>query len=162
MITTKDELKRMITETAYSSKGHFKTADWMGLSLAAYVTIPMITSLLQVFATVPVWADNTLSFFGFLFSGLALNSVLASNRDKANQSIESHIDLGNCYLEIYKEMRVRLPEMEKITTEMLAGWQERISKLDRRTSKSKISHVGRLWSKLRIKEEMDLHWIDTI
>jgi hypothetical protein len=162
MTTIKDELKRMVIETAYSSKGHFKTADSMGLVLAAYVTIPMVTSLLQTFFAFPEWADKTLSFLGFLFSFLALSSVIASNRDKANQSIEAHIDLGNGYLEIYKEMRVRLTEIDKITPDMLAVWQERISKLDRRTSKSKISHIGRLWSKLRIWEEMDLHWVDGI
>lgn len=162
MITKKDEMKRMIIETAYSSKGHFKTADWMSLSLTAYVTVPMVTSLLQVFATLPIWADNTLSFLGFLFSGLALNSVLASNRDKANQSIEGHIDLGNGYLEIHKEIRIHLLEIDKVTSEMLSEWQEKISKLDRRTSKSKISCIGRFWSKIKIKKEMDLEWVEQI
>lgn len=162
MTTTKDEIKRMIIETAYSSKGHFKTADWMGLSLAAYVTVPMVTSLLQVFFTFPTWAENALSFAGFLFSFLALSSVLASNRDKANRSIEAHIDLGNKYLEIYKEIRVHLTNINAITTDTLSGWQNRISALDHQTSKSKISLIGRLWSKFRIKEEMDLQWVDGI
>jgi hypothetical protein len=162
MTTMKDELKRMVIETAYSSKGHFKTADAMGLSLAAYVTVPMVTSLLQAFFGFPDWANKTLSFVGFLFSFLALSSVLATNRDKANQSIENHIDLGNKYLEIYKEIRVRLTDINTVTTDMLSAWQGRISDLDRRTSKSKISLIGRWWSALRIKEEMDLHWVEQI
>ena len=162
MITIKGELKRMIIETAYSSKGHYKTADWMNISLTAYVAVPLITSLLQVFATFTVGVDNTLSFLGFLFSGLALNSVLSSNRDKANNCMESHVDLGNKYLEIYKELRVRLTDADSITSEMLSGWQTKISELDNRTSTNKISLMGRWWSKLTIKEEMDLHWIDEI
>jgi hypothetical protein len=162
MIMIKDELKRMVIETAYSSKGHFKTADAMGLSLVAYVTIPMITSLLQAFFTFPDWADKSLSFTGFLFSFLALSSVLANNRDKANRSIETHIDLGNKYLEVYKEIRVCLTDVDKVTTEMLTAWQSRISALDGRTSKSKISFAGRIWSKFKIKKEMDLHWTDKI
>lgn len=162
MTTINDELKRMVIETAYSSKGHFKTADSMGLSLGAYVAVPMITSILQTLFIFPELVNKILSFVGFLFSFLALNSVLASNRDKANRSIETHIDLGNKYLEIYKEIRVRLTDVSNVTTDMLAGWQSRISDLDRRTSKSKISLIGRLWSKLRIKEEMDLHWIDQV
>ncbi|MCK6462442.1 MAG: hypothetical protein L6Q29_01315 [Candidatus Pacebacteria bacterium] len=162
MTTTKNELKRMIIETAYSSKGHFKTADWMELSLAAYVSVPMITSLLQVFFAFPDLAERIISFVGFVFAFLALGSVMANNRDKANRSIETHIDLGNKYLEIYKEIRVRLTDINSVTADMLAGWQARISELDRRTSKSKISFAGRWWSKLRIKEEMDLQWVDQV
>ena len=162
MTTIKDELKRMIIETAYSSKGHFKTADWMGLSLATYIVIPTVTSLLQVFYVFPDFIDRSLSFLGFLFSFLALSSVWANNRNEADRSIEMHVNLGNKYLAIHKEIRVLLADINNINTGILSDLQTRISEIDQKTSKCKINFAGRWWAKFRIKEEMDLNWVDSI
>lgn len=162
MITTKDELKRMVIETAYSSKGHFKTADWMGMSLAAYITVPMITSLLQAFFQFSDLLDRGLSFIGFLFSFLALSSVWANSRNKADRTMEMHIDLGNKYLAIYKEIRILMTNLGSVTSHTLTDLQQRISEIDHKTSKCKISFAGRWWTKFRINEEMDLHWVKEI
>lgn len=158
----KEEIKRMVIETAYSSKGHFKTADWMAISLASYICVPLATSLVSALFALSDAALRVVSFLGLFFSYLALSSVLANNRDKANRSIETHIDLGNKYLEIYKELRILTTDMSVVRADTLTALQRRISELDRATAKCKISFVGRWWSKLRIYSEMDLHWVDSL
>ena len=159
MTTTQDELKRMGIETAYSSKGHFKTADWMSWSLASYISVPLVTSLLQALFIFSDFWNRVLSLLGLLFSFFALSSVLASNRDKANRAIEGHMDLGNKYLAIHKEIRILMADLTGVTTDQLTDLQERISELDRQTSRNRINLVGRWWMKARIKEEMDLGWL---
>ena len=64
MTASKNELKSMAIETAYSSKGHFKTADWMSISLGAYVSVSMVTSLVTTFFTLPEIAARAVSFAG--------------------------------------------------------------------------------------------------
>lgn len=159
MTTTSEELKRIATETAYSSKEHFKTADWMGLSLAGYISIPMVTSLITIFFDFNPFIQQILAFTGILFSVLALNSALANNRERADKSIQEHMDLGNKYLAIHKEIRVRMADAGSVTTDMLAEFQRRISDLDLKTARNRISFVGRWWAKCKIVEEMDLDWL---
>lgn len=159
MTTHAEELKRIAIETAYSSKGHFKTADWTSWSLASYVAVPMATSLIQALFTLPDIWDRALSLLGLLFSFLALTSLLASNRDRANRTIETHMDIGNKYLEIHKEIRILMANPDGITSEQLIELQRRVSELDRNSRRYRISLIGRLWSKMRIKEEMDLGWL---
>lgn len=149
----------MLIETAYSSKGHFKTADWMRLSLAALIVVPLLTSLVQAFFKLPEAVGNVLSFIGLLFSCLALTSVLAANKNKADEAMIGHTKLGNEYLALHKEMRVYATDGSSPTADQLAGWQSKISELDAQTSENPISFMGRVWSKFRIVEEMDLQWL---
>ena len=93
---------------------------------------------------------------------LALNSILARNRDKASRSIESHIDLGNKYLEIHKEIRLQFADVSPVTGDMLADFQKRVSELDRQTTTNNISFIGRWWSKIRVYSGINLCWVDSL
>jgi hypothetical protein len=154
-----DILYKLAQETAYSSKGHFKRADWLRLSLGVYVFIPMVTSLLTLFFDLPYLGERIAGFLGLLFSMIALVSVRSNNRDRADEEIKKHMELGNSYLDIYKELRVLITQEENVPSEKIRSLHEAISKLDRESTSYQIGFVGRWWSKLRINSEMELDWL---
>jgi hypothetical protein len=68
------------------------------------------------------------------------------------------MDLGNKYLELYKELRSRWANGE-VSPEEAAAFRERLSALDRQTSQTRISLVGRYWAKWTLKSEVDTGWL---
>ena len=155
----RENLMKYAEETAYSSKGHFKTADFAKISLRLYITIPIVLSIiLIVYVSMPQWASRFLSCMSIIFSFLALTSPMVSNQDRAHKIIEDHMSLGNAYLELHKEIR-NIASGEPVTSEQLDGVAKKISELDRRSKDLRIGFIGRLWSRCRINKEMDLDWI---
>jgi len=152
-------LLQLAEEAIYSAKGHYKSADWLKISLSCYISIPLITSFLLLIFIFPESWQRLISFIGLLFSSLALISVWNNNRDKANKIIEQHMDLGNKYLEIYKQIRNLNTDSENLSGEKLNEIQSNITQLDNQTKRLPISFVGRWWAKLRIKKEVGLDWI---
>lgn len=152
-------LLQLAEEAIYSAKGHFKSADWLKVALACYIFVPLITSLILLFFIFSELWQRILSFFGFLFSSLALNSALNNNRDKANTLIKQHMDLGNRYLEIFKQIRNLNSDIQNLSIEKLEEIQKSISQLDNQTKFFPITFIGRWWTKLRIRGEVDLDWI---
>ncbi len=158
-LSNKEILYSFAEETAYSSKGHFKTADWLRQSLMFYIVIPFITSAITLVFQVPEPWQRIVSFAGFLFSFFALVSVWSSNRDKADLEIRKHMELGNKYLSIHKEIRILSAQSGELSSEKIQDLSKRINELDQETTTCTISFVGRWWSKIRINSEMDLDWL---
>ena len=150
----------MAEETAWSFKGHMKTADGYGFTLACLITIPLITSLLVLIFDLPVFIQRIAAAMGFLFSSLALTSTLATNKEKAVQIIAAHMELGNKYLELYNEIKVLATSIETLDQTKLSGLQRKIGELNTQTSKFRITLIGRWWSWWKIDKEMDLAWIN--
>jgi hypothetical protein len=69
------ELQQLAKEAIYSAKGHFKTADWIGMAVAAYVTVPLLTSLVIFIFDPTEIIEKVLALLGAVFSVLALASV---------------------------------------------------------------------------------------
>lgn len=154
----KKNLYQIAEEAAYSSKGHFKTADWIKISLMLYIGVPLVTSVILLIFQLGDMATRILSFFGFLFSIIAMTSVAANNRDKTSETIKKHMDLGNKYLDLHKQVRVEATKAD-IDTSALTSFTQKIAELDRETADLHICFAGRLWSKMCIKKEMDLDWL---
>ena len=147
-------------EAAYSSKGHFKTADSFKSSVKVYISLPIILSIIIIiFSGMPQWLGKLLSFISIISSILALTSSLVSNQEQAAKIISNHMTLGNEYLDLFKDIR-NISTKEQITNEEVNQISERMKLLDRRTDKLQISFIGRAWSKFRINKEMDLSWIE--
>lgn len=159
-LTQQQLLHQMAVETAYSFKGHMKTADAYGFTLALLILVPIITSLLVLIFDLPVMVQRLAAAAGFLFSSIALTSTLAMNKEKADQAISGHIDLGNEYLSVYNEIKVSATDLSKIDQEKLDYFQKKIAELNRKTASLRITLIGRWWSKCRINKEMDLTWIE--
>ena len=157
--TKKQLLYHLAEEAAYSFKGHMKTADWIGIAIAVYIFVPMVTSLLALLFDLPQLGQRVASLLGFLFAAFALNSALANNRNEANRTVERHMELGNKYLDLYNEIKVAATELDRVDQSRLSQLQKRIGELHAETNKLRISFAGRWWSKWKIDKEMDLKWL---
>ena len=155
-LETKKNIAMVAEEIAYSSKGHFKSADWIKISLSIYILVPLLFSLI-----IFIWGDyyKIFSFISLFFSILAINSSLANNRDIANKEIKRHMEIGNNYLEIYKELRNSFSNVSSVDINILDSYRKRISLLDNQSNNCNINFAGRIWSKVTIKKEMDMSWI---
>ena len=149
----------MAEETAWSFKGHMKTADGYGFTLASFIVVPIITSLLSLTFDLPSFIEKITAAMGFSFSVLALSSTLATNKDKADATISAHMELGNKYLNLYNEIKVIATSMETVDQQMLTGLQKKLADLNTQTSKLRITLIGRWWSWWQINKEMDLVWL---
>lgn len=158
-LTQKELLYQLAEESAYSFKGHMKTADGHGFTLASLIVVPLITSLLVLIFDLPLVVQRIASAAGFLFSVLALTSTLAINKEKADQTIAAHTELGNKYLDLYNEIKVVATNIETLDQTKLVYFQKRIGELNAETDRLRITLIGRWWSKLKIEKEMDLAWI---
>ena len=72
-ITPQKLLYQMAEETAWSFKGHMKTADGYGFTLACLIIVPLITSLFVLIFDFPIFIQRIAAAMGFLFSSLALS-----------------------------------------------------------------------------------------
>lgn len=158
-LTKKELLYQIAEESAYSFKGHMKTADGYGFTLSCLIVVPLVTSLAVLVWEPAAWIERTVSALGFLFSTLALMSSLAMNKEKADQTIAEHMNLGNDYLALYNEIKLAATDIESVTQNKLEGFQKRINELNSRTGSHRITFVGSCWSALRIRKEMDLAWL---
>lgn len=158
-LNKKELLYQLAEEAAYSFKGHMKTADWIGVAIAFYIFIPMVTSLLVLIFSLPSFWQKIASLFGFLFAALALNSSLANNRRETDQIVRKHMELGNRYLALYNEIKVIATDIENLNQVELSQLQQKIDELNTETNRLRIGFVGRWWSKWKIRTEMDLDWL---
>ena len=139
-------------------RGHFKSADWISWSVFAYVTVPLLTSLV-IFIFDPTEAiEKLLALAGAVFSVLALTSAWAQRSDKAKRAVHEHMALGNKYLELYKEIRER-SSAGNVGGQVISDFRQRLSALDNQTSKTRIGLVGRYWAKWRLHSEVDMDWM---
>lgn len=158
-LTPTQLLYQMAEETAWSFKGHMKTADGYGFTLACLIVVPLVTSLLILIFDFSVFIQRIAAAMGFLFSSLALTSTLATNKEKADQTISAHMELGNKYLDLYNEIKVLATDIPTINQEKLSELQRKVGELNTQTSKLRITLIGRWWSRWKIDKEMDLDWI---
>lgn len=149
----------MAEETAWSFKGHMKTADGYGFTLACLIIVPLVTSLLALIFDLRIFIQKVVSALGFLFSSLALTSTLATNKEKADQIISAHMELGNKYLSLYNEIKVIATNITTVDQSKLSELQKKLDELNVQTSKLRITLIGRWWSWWKINKEMDLAWI---
>lgn len=154
----KRELQRLGEEAIYSAKGHFKTADCIGMAVIAYVTVPLLTSLV-IFIFNPIeFVEKLLALLGAGFSVLAISSAWANRSDKAERVVKGHMGLGNKYLELYKEMR-EAHSTDEVAPDAVSRLRHRLSALDNETSKTRIGLVGRFWAKWTLTSEVDVNWM---
>jgi hypothetical protein len=146
-------------EVAYSSKGHFKAADWARIFTQLCIALPLILSIvLIVYQDMAQAWSRLLNCVSMTFSLIAIMSPLVNNQEQAHKKTAGHMILGNAYLDLYSQIR-DLSTEEIITKEHLEQVAKRKRELDSQTSELRIPLVPRLWSKLCIKKEMNLDWI---
>jgi hypothetical protein len=160
ILTSRQNLMKHAEEVAYSSKGHFKSADWTKISLRIFISVPIILSIiLIVYSDWPKEINRFLNCVSMIFSFLALASPLVNNQDQACKRVIDHMSLGNKYLDIYKQIR-DLSTETTITNAQVAVISRKIRDLDKQTNDLRIPTVARIWSWVVIRYQMDLTWIE--
>ncbi len=158
-LTPRQNLLKHAEEVAYSSKGHFKAADWTKISVRVFICVPIVLSIiLIVYSDMTMWLSRLLNCVTMIFSFLALASPLVSNQDQACKKIDSHMGLGNDYLDIYKQLR-DLSTEDSITQAKLGEISKKIRELDKRSNELRIPLIARWWSACVVKKQMDLDWV---
>jgi hypothetical protein len=149
-------LKSLAEEAAYSSKGHFKSADWINISIKLMISVPLITSSITYGFDLSRLYAQIISLLGLLYSVWAL---IYLNGNWFSDRRAKHMTLGSQYLDLYKDIRIECAKSEKLSGDLINLYRVRISELDNATSEAPIGFMGRIWSRCRIKDEMNLNWI---
>jgi hypothetical protein len=154
-----ENLLRLAEDIAYASKGHFKTADWISASPRIYLFFPLMISFLLMAFTFPDYAVKLLSAVSFAIALFAILSQFANNLDSAKVTIEKHMELGNKYLALYKEIRTAYFSASEVESTAINDFTNRNIAIIEQSGPYRICFIGRWWAKIRIEEEMGLDWI---
>lgn len=158
-MTKRENLMKYAEEVAYSSKGHFKAADWTKISTQVYIGLPLIFAvILIVYQDMSQTWSRLLNCISMIFSLLALMSPLVSNQDQACKRTSDHMVLGNQYLDLYSQIRDISTEVT-VTKEHIDQISKKKRELDTQTHTLQIPLLARFWSWAVINKEMDLGWI---
>ena len=158
-LSKKELLYQLAEESAWSFKGHMKTADAYGFTLASLIVVPLLTSVIVLIFDLPIFIQKICALAGFLFSTFALMSTFATNKEKADQAIKGHVELGNKYLDLYNEIKVSATDISSLDQTKLSQFQKKIGELNTKTGDYRITLMGRWWSWWKIEKEMDLKWL---
>lgn len=154
----KYNLLSLAEESAYSAKGHFKSADWVNYSVRFAIFFPLCISVYFLAFPSVGQLSTIAATLSLLFSVIALTSPLIRDSERAVKEIEGHMALGNEYLSVHKSIRNKLP-LENVTEDEVSQFSLQVSELDKKTDKLPIGVMARWWVKYRIDDEMDLSWI---
>jgi len=136
---------------AYTSKGLFKTADWLKIRYKICVFASFSIGLILLGLNIPIILSKVLGIVSIM---IGITLLLGEKEFKKN---EQYYKLANKYLGIYKDLQEMYYKGEN--SEKLYNLREQIKKLDKETSNCPISKVGRWWSRKVIRGEMNLNWI---
>lgn len=147
----KKVIQQEAENVAYTSKGLFKTADWLKIQYKVCILSTFLIGLVLLGFNISILFPKFLGIVSIMISiALLLN-------EKDFKKSEGYYRLANRYLSIYKDLQ----EMyyQGGNPERLQNLREQIKKLDKETSNYPISKGGRWWSKRVVKSEMNLDWI---
>lgn len=145
-------IQREAESVVYTCKGLYKTADYYRILYHISTSLSFLIGLgLLVFEV-----SSTLSkLLGAL--GILDGIILLMNQKDINDT-EEYYKLANKYLSAYKDLQAIYYSQEEDSAKF-NDLRDKIKLLDGETSKYNIGAIGRMWSKIRIKSEMDLEWI---
>lgn len=143
-------LQRLGEDVAYTYKGLYKTSDWLEYGYKILLFLPLIYSM---FSLVFDLKGGFIKFVGCL-TLLATFWVLIHKSEYTK--IKGYRELANDFKKIYDELEIKYYKYEFEDVEKI---KEKIDELRRKTSEYPISLIGRIWTVLTIKKEMDLSWI---
>jgi hypothetical protein len=147
----KKVIQQEAENVAYTSKGLFKTADWLKNQYKICIFASFSIGLILLGFNIPVSLSKALGIVSIM-TGIIL--LIGEKEFKKN---EQYYELANRYLGIYKDLQEIYYKGEN--SEKLSNLRKQIKKLDEKTSIYPISKVGRWWSRRVIKSEMNLDWI---
>lgn len=151
MMEHKKVIQQEAENVAYTSKGLFKTADWLKIQCNVCITVIFLIGLILLGFNIPIFFSKILGIVSIMIS------IVLLRNEKDFRKSEGYYRLANRYLAVYKELQGMYHQ--KASSDGLQNIREQIKKLDEETYNYPISMVGRWWSKRVVKSEMNLDWI---
>ncbi len=150
----KDLLKHIGESTAYSAKGHFKTADIRRIATYVYITLNFALSIVCLANVV---SNHWLQIFSIisLFASILL---LISETHGGLAVCREHTKYANLYLELHNDTYAEF--LNPYTTQQnLEELKERFNSLNKK-ERPHINIGGKYWAKYAIEKmkEMNIWW----
>src|SRR5690606_39550470 len=151
---SKELLKHIGESTAYSAKGHFKTADIRRVSTYLYIVVNIVFPLLVIYGLFAQLWIQILSVISLIASIL----LLISETHGGLGICSKHSKFGNMYLELHNDTYEEFLK-ERIEQSTVEKLQERLNKLNK-TERPNINLGERYWAKYAIEKsgEMTKWW----
>lgn len=149
-----ETLKHFGECTAYSSKGHFKSADFRRILNYFLIIINIIFS---VFAMLDIFNDTTIKIMG-AFSLCASILIMVYQSKEESDFINNSMKAGEEYLKLHNDILLTFTK-GNYTYENAEEIKEKVNKVNTK-KKPSISLIGKYWAKNSIenKGEMNIWW----
>lgn len=145
-------LQRLGEDTAYTFKGLYKESDWLELKYWLYLVVPGLLSIISL-----GFGQEIPEIIVRILAALSLTClILALAEQKRLKSVDSYRCLANEIKAIYDRAEEAYSRND---TESSVGLREQWDSLRSQTQKHPVGLVGRLLSRRKIKEEMNLSWL---
>lgn len=144
--------------TAYSCKGHFKTADFQILFNKFLLCINLALSVVTLTDLIP--APVVLKILS-VASLLASMTLLVSDSNCRRKEIELHHRFANEYLTLhYAIAKTFQLEGDLCSQKHLDDFHSRLVTLNNHPERPQIAFIGRKWSKFAVEwtKELDIWW----
>lgn len=144
--------------TAYSSKGHFRSADFQRIWNICLLFINLTLSIVTLAEVLPQ------AFWLKLLSASALLasiSLLVTDSVCARTAFSAHHKFGNAYLALHYDIsRAFHLQGDRCPARIVKEFQSRLVSLNNNPERPPVTRIGRFWSKIAIEyfKEMDLWW----
>ena len=149
-----ETLKHFGECTAYSSKGHFKSADFRRILNYFLIIINIIFS---VFAMLDIFNDTAIKIMG-AFSLCASILIMMYQSKEESDFINNSMKAGEEYLKLHNDILLTFTK-GNYTYENAEEIKEKVNKLNSK-KKPSISLIGKYWAKNSIENtgEMNIWW----
>lgn len=153
-LMSKELLKHVGESTAYSAKGHFKTADIRRISTYIYIVVNIVFAVMAISGLFSQLWIQLLSIASLIASILLLISETHGGLGICSR----HTKFGNLYLELHNDTYSEFLK-ESLDQQNVEKLQERLNKLNK-TERPNINLGGRHWAKYAIEKsgEMTKWW----
>lgn len=151
---SKELLKHIGESTAYSAKGHFKTADIRRISIYLYIVVNIVFAVMAVSGLFTQLWIQILSVVSLVASIL----LLITETHGGLGICSKHARFGNMYLELHNDTYAEFLK-ENIEQSSIEKLRERLNKLNKK-ERPNINLGGRYWAKNSIEKsgEMTIWW----
>lgn len=151
---SKELLKHIGESTAYSAKGHFKTADIRRLSTYIYITLNFALSILclaNIVTTLWLQIFSIISLFASIL-------LLISETHGGLSICREHMRFGNQYLELHNDTYTEFLN-PYVTQQKVEELKDRFNTLNKK-ERPNINVGGKFWAKFSIEKmkEMNIWW----
>jgi hypothetical protein len=140
--------------TAYSAKGHFKSADFRRILIYILVIINIAFSVLSL---LDILGGTTIKIIGVISLIASFLILMYQTKDEADY-ISNSMKTGEEYLKLHNDIFI-MNSRGNLTIKEIEELKDKVNKLNSK-KKPSISFIGKYWAKRAIEKsgEMKIWW----